>query len=227
MDEEAKEFSGKRRLPKVCEEAFLLVLQLRAADDYGDASVLRDRIHQMLDNLERKAKKSEISLEEIQSAKFAIAAFIDETILTSQWSQKDFWLGRTLGFELFNRMDAGEEFFNRLEELRRRSASNIDLLEVFYLCLALGFKGKYLIYEQEKLRFIIDDIYNELKAIRNSSPTRLSPRGDRREQISDVVKKEVPAWIIAVGAAAIGFIFYIIMLLVSTSEANRVLESLR
>lgn len=227
MNEEVKEVSAKRRLPKVCEEAFLLVLQLRAADEYGEPSLLRERIHQMLDKLERKAKKAGINLEEIQSAKFAIAAFLDETLLTSQWSQKDFWLGKTLGFELFNRMDAGEEFFKRLEELRRRSASNIDLLEVYYLCLALGFKGKYLIYEQEKLRFIIDDIYNEMKAVRHSSPTLLSPRGDRREQITDVVRKEVPAWIIAVGAAAIGFIFYIIMLLVSASEANRVIDSIR
>lgn len=226
MNAETVEISPKRRLPRLCEEAFLLILQLRAINEYGDTSLLRQRIFQLLDKLEQRGKQAGIAREDLQSAKFALTAFMDETILTSQWSQKDAWVEKTLGFELFQRMDAGEEFFRSLEELRRRSASNVELLEVYYLCLALGFKGKYMIYEQEKRRLLIKDLANELRTIRGNSSAPLSPRGKRREQIAEVVKKEVPAWIVAVGAGAVGFIFYLIMLWISRSEARAVMDAL-
>ena len=38
---------------------------------------------------------------------------------------------------------AGERFFERLDKVRRAGEGKAELLEIYYLCMALGFEGKY------------------------------------------------------------------------------------
>lgn len=211
------------RLADAGEECFMLILQLRAAAEFGSVERLRENIHRLLDHFERRAKQMNYSQEEISTAKFAIVAFMDETILASQWSQKEQWLSHTLGMALFNRMDSGEEFFRRLAELMKAPKNNAALLEVFYLCMALGFRGKYLVFEQEKLGLIKDDLYKTLVLALGKHEIVLSPHGRRREEIAEVVGG-VPVWTIAMGAGAVGIVFYIVMLLLSNHQLGQVLN---
>ena len=53
---------------------------------------------------------------------------------------------------LFGDQLAGENFFNRLESLRARGSAHLQALEVFHMCLLLGFQGRYIIEGSEKLR---------------------------------------------------------------------------
>ncbi len=212
------------RLADICSDSFMLVLQLRGTQDFGDPGIMRERIVNMLDNIEHQARRNNFNLEDVQKAKFALVSFIDETIIASEWSQKQTWLANPLQLQLYNRFDAGEEFFVKLEELRRRFQSNIQILEVFYLCLVLGFKGKYGILEPEKLRIIIDDLYQDIHHSYDKSYKLLSPNGKRKEEITEVIKKEIPVWIFGVGAAAFVFLFYIIFVLLSKGTADDVVS---
>jgi type VI secretion system protein ImpK len=223
MPREKFERDENERLPDFCADCLMLVLQLRAAKEFGDATVLRRRIKDLFDRLERNTKRAGIEFEDVQMAKFALVAFIDETIIGSQWSQKDAWLALPLQLELFNRYDAGEEFFVRLDQLRQRPQANVDVLEVYYLCMVLGFKGKYQLQETERLRLLIEDTYNDLRRAAGGRVAEiLSPNGKRRDEIAEVVTKEIPLWVIGVTAAAVGFLFFIIMTLFINGSAETV-----
>ncbi len=78
--------------------------------------------------------------DDYDQARFAVCAWVDEAILSSSWQQKNLWLNDQLQRLHFNTTDAGEEFFERLNALglHRRAVR-----EVYYLCLALGFTGRY------------------------------------------------------------------------------------
>ncbi|MFQ5571706.1 MAG: DotU family type IV/VI secretion system protein, partial [Rhodothermales bacterium] len=89
-----------RRLAEMYAPCFTLVLQLRASHEFGDAEVLRDRIKAMFARAKEDALRARLSSEEAEAAKFPLVAFIDETILSSNWSQKDRWAARTLQLEL-------------------------------------------------------------------------------------------------------------------------------
>ncbi|MFX1263720.1 MAG: DotU family type IV/VI secretion system protein, partial [Promethearchaeota archaeon] len=106
----------KQGLPEICSDCLTLILQLRRTSELGDQSVLKERIFSLLSKVEREAKEAGIESEDIQWAIFALVAFIDETIISSEWGAKDAWLAKPLQLEFFNRYDAGEEFFNRLEQ---------------------------------------------------------------------------------------------------------------
>ncbi|UCF63198.1 MAG: type IVB secretion system protein IcmH/DotU [bacterium] len=214
----------KMRLTDICADSFMLILQLRASQDFGDPVILRERILNLLDKIEHQAKKNNYDSADIQKVKFALVAFIDETIIASQWNEKQNWLSNPLQLQLYNRFDAGEEFFQRLEELRGRIHFNAEVLEIFYLCLVLGFKGKYGIVEQEKLRIIIDEVYQDIQLSMDKATRLLSPNGKRKEEIAEVIKKDIPIWTFGVGAAALGFLFYLIMVLLSKGTADNVIE---
>lgn len=104
---------------------------------YGD---VRREIDLLLSAAEAGARRENIPREEFELARFAVCAWIDEAVLSSPWSEKGHWLREQLQRLYYNTTDAGEEFFQRLGAVGLHQR---EVREVFYLCLALGFTGKY------------------------------------------------------------------------------------
>jgi len=113
--------TDKRSLMEVCSGGFALILKLRDTSEYGDPELLRQRILDLLGRIEHDGKEGGIEYDDIHQAMFALIAFLDETIIASGWIHKDVWLTKPLQLEFFNRFDAGQEFYNRLENLRQRA----------------------------------------------------------------------------------------------------------
>lgn len=209
------------RVAEIYAPCFALILQLRAVDDFGSADALRTRIIDLLRRTERDALRAGYQREELDDVQFAIVAFIDETILSSNWQEKDQWLAKPLQLELYDRYDAGEAFFERLSALRDEPADWADVLEVYYLCMALGFKGRYLVHEQEKLRHLIEETHGHLNRVHGRRPSDLSPHGLPGDQVATEVRSKLPPWAIAVAAFALALIVYVGMsVYISRSASN-------
>lgn len=102
--------------------------------------------------------------EEYDQARFMICAWIDETILASAWQHKSIWQREQLQRLYYNTTDAGEEVFERLNTLGFHQK---DVRELFYLCLALGFKGRFIHREDE---YLLDQLKtSNLKLLLGSS----------------------------------------------------------
>src|SRR5439155_588546 len=83
--------------------------------------------------------------DDTQYVTFAAVAFLDESVLHSQNPIFADWLRKPLQEELFGTHTAGDSFFQNLQHLLTLSdsADLADVLEVHYLCLLLGFRGRY------------------------------------------------------------------------------------
>ncbi len=81
-----------------------------------------------------------VTQEDYDFARFAIVAWVDETIMNSNWHQRDLWKGELLQRKYYQTSDAGEIFFERLNQLGPHQR---DVREIYFLCLAMGFKGQY------------------------------------------------------------------------------------
>jgi len=78
---------------------------------------------------------------EWELAKYALVSWIDEMLVETPWDGRDWWSNNVLEVELFNTRLCNEQFYVRAQEsstLARR-----DALEVFYVCVVLGFRGLY------------------------------------------------------------------------------------
>jgi len=84
--------------------------------------------------------KSHLPQEDYDLSRFAVFAWIDEAILSSNWDEKSKWQGEQLQRTYYQTTDGGELFFDKLNQLTPQQG---QVREVYYLCLALGFTGRY------------------------------------------------------------------------------------
>ena len=144
-----------------------------------DAETFRKRTQAALEEVQRDGVKLGYESSDIRETHFAVVAFLDSIILNSNEPIRAEWERKTLQEEIFGQTDAGVVFFEKLERLRLRrdSPQLADVLEVYLLCLLLGFEGRFsgglrgeLYSVTERLRSRIDDIRGKNYRLSTSSP---------------------------------------------------------
>lgn len=101
---------------------------------------VKNTIHRLISESERAIEGTSISREDYDQARFAVFAWIDETLLSSDWAEKNRWQGEQLQLGYYRTAEAGEQFFERLGAIGPHQR---EVREVYYLCLAMGFLGRY------------------------------------------------------------------------------------
>jgi type VI secretion system protein ImpK len=125
---------------------------------------VRADIERLVSQADTCLQEKGIPKEENDQARFAIFAWIDEVILSSPWNEKEKWQGQQLQRTYFQTADAGEVFFERLNML---GPHQNHVREVYYLCLAMGFTGRY-VHEGDD--FLLDQLKtSNLKVLMGSS----------------------------------------------------------
>ncbi len=129
------------------ENALTIILRLSALTQQSSANSadFRTSIRAALRAAMEQAKSLGYSSEANQLAFFAVVSLLDESVLKLQHPAFADWAQRPLQEEMFGHNRAGEVFFDNLRTLlaRQDSEETADLLEVYVLCMLLGFKGKY------------------------------------------------------------------------------------
>jgi type VI secretion system protein ImpK len=142
----------------------------------SDAESFRFQIREALKMADNEARKRGYTGDDIQLTIFAVVAFLDESILNLRNPVFADWPRRPLQEEMFGHHIAGEIFFQNLQKLMQRDESqeSADVLEVYYLCMLLGFAGKYSMHGRGELSAIMNAVGAKIRRIRQLTPD-LSP----------------------------------------------------
>jgi type VI secretion system protein ImpK len=182
-----------------------LVSQLRDTPSHPDPAGLETRVVQEIQNFETKARNQGASPETVVAARYALCTVLDETVLSTPWGGQSAWSTRSL-LSIFHRETwGGEKFFQVLERLEQDPARNIDLLELLYICLALGFLGKYRVDQRGagRLAEIRDNLYRTIRMTRGTYDRELAVRWRGVEDKRNPIVRYVPFWVVA---AVAGFL---------------------
>lgn len=193
-----------------CEPLFALAAPLR--DDSKASKLSEDFREQVLNEMtaiEKRAFDLQIGMVELKDAKYALTAFIDELVLNSSWTARNEWMAKPLQLEFFGEHTAGEGFFSRLATLRQGGEENVNLLEVFYYCLQLGFEGVYRVKGLEHLMALQVDLRAQIDSYRGTMDHTLASNGLPTHALINQVRRQVPYWVIAVVTVATVFFTYI------------------
>lgn len=195
---------------------FDLILRLKAGI-VAPSNDLRPKIAGMLEDFERRAERYRFNHKIVQVAKFALAAFVDETVLTNNFPLKDEWEKNPLQLEYFGEQLAGNKFFDKLSAMIKQIETTQDAVEVYYFCMLLGFKGRYAIYEQDRLLSIMQSTANALVKVGKIKPVELSPHWLANDQPKPPEKRGMPTWakIFAASGLGLAFIVYMVMFVLS------------
>ena len=200
-----------------CAGGLSLASQLGIAEALP-AEVLQRRVSAMFDQMGRRCREVGIPEEDFNEARYAISAFIDEQVLRADWPGRAQWINKPLQFLYFNENTAGEGFFQRITNLEKQS-NRAHVLEIYYLCLALGFQGRYAARQGEGLAPVMDQVGAEVSRVLTPSDP-ISPHGDPRDGIRSLVQQERPILALSLGFFGIALIVFIVLkviLLASTS----------
>lgn len=191
---------------------------------------LRRLIDVMLKQVEQRGEALGYRERQLQTIKFALAAFVDETVLIADFPLREEWEKYPLQLEYVGEHLAGLTFFERLEAMMKshETEADIDVVEVCYLCLLLGYKGKYNIYYEEQLKQVIENVANFLRRARRLQAGALSPHWKVSDQPEPVRDPGMPRWMKIGGSIAVGITLLIYLLSNSliVSEIYRAKEQL-
>ncbi len=188
-------------------DGFYALFMLKNGSGPRDNTDFIGKMTEFLDEFGRGAKKQGASTDDIDAAKYAFCAAVDEIVLRSSFAIRDAWERRPLQLVLFGDQLAGENFFIRLESLRAKGSAHLQALEVFHMCLLLGFQGRYIIEGSEKLNYLTARLGDEIAQMKGKS-AGFAPHAERPDQIINRLRNDVPLWVLCSVFALIGALGY-------------------
>jgi type VI secretion system protein ImpK len=162
-------------LATLATDVLLIGVKIRETPNLGQPDQLRRLLNSYLKDFERSAVTHRKPAEAVEQAKYALTAFLDETIVNNENNCRETWIADPLAVTHFNDSLAGENFFKRLESLLPDMARNLEIIEVYYLCLALGFQGRYRLSGAEVLPNVVRNLLKKIEGIKGAPPKAVSP----------------------------------------------------
>jgi type VI secretion system protein ImpK len=210
----------------------LLVLsaRLRGQIANADAESLRQQCIQEMRAFDERVRKAGASPDDVIAARYALCTAIDEAVLATPWGAQSTWPRESLLVTFHKERDGGKKFFEILDQLSLDPVRHRDALELFYVCLALGFEGRYALEQRGGARLgeIRQDLYRRLEPLRGGIEPELSPQWKGVEDRRNVVLRLVPLWVIAAACLVLlvgGYIFLNSQLNSRAAELNATLAN--
>jgi len=174
-------------------------VQLRHAGQAEDLHALNRRLGDELKLFEQRALQAGLENSEVMAARYVLCTLLDEAVVTTPWGNESEWSQMSLLSRFHNETFGGEKFFRLLERLGRNPVKHLALLELMYLCLALGFEGQYRVLPRGMLELeaIRDALYRQIRQLRGDVPREISPHWQGLEDGRRRLVRSVPGGLLA------------------------------
>lgn len=206
-------------------------LRIAPAEAPTDAEAFRAQVRRLISSANQEARRMGYGEHDVGYALYAVVAFLDETVLTAGHPVFRAWQGKPLQEEVFGVNVGGDVFFQYLESLMARedSMTLADVLEVFQLCLLLGFRGRYGGANSELLQTWITRVRDRITRIRGVPPP-LSPNwaplgGDPTPRQQDPVQRRL--LVVLAVLLGLSLVLFIILRLLLNAESGEIGALLR
>ena len=108
---------------------------------------------------------------------------------------------------MFGDQLAGDKFFTYLEDLRSKGAVRLQALEVYHLCLLIGFQGKYRLEGSEQLGYLTARLGEELVFLKGKR-TAFAPHWASPDRVAHLLRRQIPLWTPALVLGVVGAISF-------------------
>lgn len=204
------QLSGLNPLDKAASLLLNLLGQIRNTSSHPDPTALHRQLAGEIRQFETRAQGAGMSPETVFTARYVLCTTIDEFVLSTPWGATSIFHNQSLLRVFHKETGGGDKFFQLLDQLLRDPARNIDLLELMYVCLALGFQGRYRVERDgsNKLEAIRENLYRTIRNQRGDIEEALSPHWEGVDKSVQGSRVRIPLWaLISIVLAVLGFIY--------------------
>ncbi len=191
--------SGLNPLVRAASTLLTLIIKLRTTTEFSNAPQLHQRITRELQKFDQEIRAQGVSQETVLAARYLLCTVLDETVMNTPWGAQSGWSQRSLLSIFHKETFGGEKCFLILQRLQETANQNLDVLELFYLCLSLGFEGKFRLAPNghAQLETIRDNLYNTIQSHRGYVENDLSPRWEGKGRKANGLMHYIPLWVFA------------------------------
>lgn len=224
--------SGINPLVSAANPLLDIVPQLRATLQHADPSGLRDYLAQNIKTFEARAKAAGATPEKVIAARYALCTLLDETAASTPWGGTGIWAKHSLLVMFHNEVSGGEKFFQLLSKVAENPQANRDLLEFMYVCLALGFEGRYRVIDngRAQLEALRERLAQMLRQHQGEYERDLSPHWQGAAALRSRVLTVLPLWVMfaVCGVILLGvFLFFRLQLMERSDPVYAQIQQLR
>ena len=181
------------------------VLELNLSSGRENLQTLNERLAASLTRFEVRAQHEGMESAQVIAARYVLCSVVDEAVVTTAWGSRSDWSKISLLSRFHNETFGGEKFFQLLERLSRDPVKHLAMLELMYLCLSMGFEGKYRVMERgvTELEGVRDALYRQIRHVRGD-PVSVSASVPRPEPARRKRLRTLSAtWCVALGLIAL------------------------
>lgn len=162
------QFEGENVILSSASDILILASNIRSLEPNNSIEQLRHDIEQLIARFDEKINAGHLTKEVTLTARYLICCLIDELVLSTPWGSDSIWSHQTLLGKYHNETSGGEKFFLIVNKLLEQPQRNIDLIELCYVCLSAGFRGKYRLSKQgeSELLQISQSLYQPIETYR-------------------------------------------------------------
>ncbi|HBP1183230.1 type IVB secretion system protein IcmH/DotU [Pseudomonas aeruginosa] len=209
-----------------------LVIRLRRLHQYDGVESLYETVRDQITSISEEVRQHGYDSATLLAYRYALCAFIDEAVMATPWgSQDSLWSQRSLLSYHHNETWGGEKFFTVLARMQMDPEKYRHVLEFKYLCLCLGFKGKYGRQhdQNETLNAIIAKLHRVLSPLRGDTAERLTDAhhnvAHQRQRLGRTIPLWAP-WAMALIVLAGAYTFFEVKLSRSTDQVLHALDNI-
>ncbi|MDX1367882.1 type IVB secretion system protein IcmH/DotU [Pseudomonas sp.] len=175
------------------------VVRLKHSFESEDLLALHPRLASAIKLFEHRALHEGAESSQVMAARYVLCTVVDEAVVTTPWGNESEWSQMSLLSSFHNETFGGEKFFQLLERLSRNPVKHLPMLELMYLCLSLGFEGKYRVLPRGMLELeaVRDSLYRQIRQLRGDVPREVSPHWQGLKDTRRRLVRIVPWWLVA------------------------------
>jgi type VI secretion system protein ImpK len=176
------------------------VVRLKHSPAAEDFNVLNQQLSSAIKLFEHRALHEGAESSQVMAARYVLCTVLDEAVVTTPWGNESAWSQMSLLSSFHNETFGGEKFFQLLERLSRNPVKHLPMLELMYLCLSLGFEGKYRVMPRGMLELeaLRDSLYRQIRQLRGDIPREISPHWQGLKDTRRRLVRIVPWWLVAI-----------------------------
>lgn len=200
-----------------------LLARLHNVASMPDAAGLRARAMLEIRGYEQALRDGRVPIEQIRPAHYALCASLDDVVQSTPWGSHGSWADASLVATFHQEVRSGERFFDLLSTLCRSPAKVLPVIELMYLCMSLGMRGRTRLSPRgpAELDRIREETYLVILRTRGACERALSPHWLGVSAPYRPMRLELPVWLTALAAAGLLGLCYALLSLGLNADSDR------
>ena len=130
----------------------------------------KDFINDILSISAKLSTLSKYDEQDITRFRYCLCVFIDEMVMKNQSFMESSYSLNSLSIRFFKEPSGGNKFFGIMDKWLENPAKQKDMLEFIYVCLILGYKGKFSVDDEgdKKLHLLMENIASAIAPTLNT-----------------------------------------------------------